>query len=115
MEHRTRKRLVRMAPIGIAAITLFIVVGGVLVRFLWNWLLPPLFNWPAITFLQALGLLLLCRILFGGLGRHGGRRFGPRMGRWNHMTDEERSRFRQRMHERWGMDEPAGGAPPPVA
>ena len=38
---------------------------------LWNWLLPPLFGWRTLGFWQALGLLALCRILFGGLGGHG--------------------------------------------
>ena len=39
-----------------------------MVRLLWNWLLPSLFGWRLITFWQALGILVLCRILFGGLG-----------------------------------------------
>ena len=70
---------------------------------LWNWLLPTLFSVPEITFWQALGLLVLCRILFGGFGMHGRR--GPRRwGRWEDMTPEERARFRQRMRGRWHMD-----------
>ncbi len=48
---------------------LFIAIGGEIVLHLWNWLLPPLFGWRQITFWQALGLLALCRILFGGFGR----------------------------------------------
>ena len=52
---------------------LFVFIGGEVVRLLWNWLLPPLFGWRQITFWQALGLLALCRILFGGFGRHGSR------------------------------------------
>jgi hypothetical protein len=36
------------------------------VQLLWNWLLPELFNLPEITFLQAWGLELLCRMLLGG-------------------------------------------------
>ena len=51
------------------------------VMLLWNWLLPLLFGWHLITFWQALGLLALCRILFGGIS---GRGF-------------HRSRFRGRM------------------
>ena len=47
---------------------LFTSIGGEIVRLLWNWLLPPLFGWRQITFWQALGLLALCRILFGGFG-----------------------------------------------
>ena len=41
-------------------------------RWLWNWLLPDIFGLRQITFWQALGLLALCRILFGSFGRGGG-------------------------------------------
>lgn len=103
------------APLGILAILLFAFIGGEIVRLLWNWLLPPLFGFPQITFWQALGLLALCRILFGGFGSHGssrsnvrGRvadRLADRMGdRWDAMTPEERERFRQRLRERCGFD-----------
>ena len=51
----------------------FVALGGFLVQQLWNWLLPALFGWPVLTFWQALGLLALCRILFGGIGMRGGR------------------------------------------
>src|SRR5258708_15092540 len=66
-----RRRWFFLVPAAIVGIALFVVLGGELVLHLWNWLLPPLFGWRAITFWQALGLLVLCRILFGGLGRHG--------------------------------------------
>ena len=74
-------------------------------RELWNWLLPTLFGCPEVTFWQALGLLALCRILFGGLGFHGsGRsRMRRRMAeRWERMTPEERDRFRHGMRGRCG-------------
>ena len=80
-------------------------IGGEVVLQLWNWLLPPLFGWRQITFWQALGILALCRILFGGFGGHGSYRsnFRRRMAdRWEHMTPEERERFRQGMRERFG-------------
>jgi hypothetical protein len=95
-----RKRWVFMAPLAILGIAAFIAIGGELVMHLWNWLLPPLFGWRLITFWQAIGILALCRILFGGFGRHGyGRsKFRRRMAeRWEHMTPEERERFRQGM------------------
>ena len=87
-----------MAPLAILGMLLFVAIGGELVLHLWNWLLPPLFGWRQITFWQALGILALCRILFGGFGRHGSGRsnFRRRMAeRWEHMTPEERERFRQ--------------------
>jgi hypothetical protein len=57
----------------------FIAIGGAAVQLLWNWLLPDIFAVRRITFLEALGLLALCRILFGGFGKSGGSR--PRGGK----------------------------------
>src|SRR5262245_42506501 len=105
-EHRRwRWSWIWIAPLAILGLTLFVAAGGLIVRGLWNWLLPPLFGLPAIGFWQAIGLLVLSRILFGGFGRHGcGRsrfrrrveeRFEERMAeRWERMTPEERERFR---------------------
>ena len=86
-----------LAPL---ALVLFVALGGQVVMRLWNWLLPPLFGWHQVTFWQALGLLALCRILFGGFGFHGANRPGHRRRmaeRWERMTPEERERFRQGM------------------
>ena len=64
-------RLIFIAPLAILGMLLFVFIGGELVLHLWNWLLPPLFGWRQITFWQALGMLALCRILFGGFGGRG--------------------------------------------
>jgi hypothetical protein len=100
------KKMIFIVPAAILGMLLFTFVGGEIVLHLWNWLLPPLFGWRQLTFWQALGLLALCRILFGGFGLHGSRRsnFRGRMReRCGHMTPEERERFRQAMRERWGF------------
>jgi hypothetical protein len=100
------KRMIFIAPLAILAILLFFGIGGEVVMHLWNWLLPPLFGWRVITFWQALGILALCRILFGGFGFHGSGRshFRRRMAeRWEHMTPEERERVRQSWRGRCGF------------
>lgn len=110
-----KKRWIFIIPAAIAGIVLFAAIGGEVVRLLWNWLLPPLFGFPAVTFWQALGLLALCRILFGGFGHHGGGRSNVRRRvdeRWEHMTPDERDRLRQRMRERWGFGPAAGESKP---
>ena len=107
-----RKRWIWIAPAAILGIILFTYLGGQLVKYLWNWLLPGLFGWRQITFWQALGLLLLCRILFGGLGVRGSHRsnmrsrIGRRMAeRWEQMTPEERAKARERFG-RCGFEPP---------
>lgn len=100
-----RRKLI-LVPIAIVGMVLFGFIGGELVLHLWNWLTPSLFGWRQITFWQAVGLLTLCRILFGGVGGLGYRRsnFGRRMAeRRAHMTPEERERFREMFRERCGF------------
>jgi hypothetical protein len=87
-----------------ARIVAFVIIGGAvfgfIVRSLWNVLVPPIFGWHTITFWQAVGLIVLSKILFGGFHRH-----GERHGGWNRrmkermeqMTPEDRERFRRGM------------------
>lgn len=107
-------RAVRFAKwfiIGIIAISIFAVGFGEAVLHLWNWLMPALFGLRPITYWQALGLLGLCWILFGGqrgwMRPHMGRGRYMR-GRWERMTPEEREKFRAGMRARCGhMGSPA--------
>jgi hypothetical protein len=104
-----RRRWIFIAPLALLGMALFIAIGGELVRQLWNWLMPPLFGWRQITFWQALGLLALCRILFGGFGSHGRSNVRRRMASsWEHMTPEERDRFREGMRGRCGFGPSTG-------
>ena len=99
-----KKKWFFIVPAAILAVPLFIAIGGEVVLHLWNWLTPALFGWHVITFWQALGILVLCRILFGGFGHRGGRsNYRRRMGeRWERMAPEERERFRNGMRGRCG-------------
>jgi hypothetical protein len=83
-----------------AAVLSFVVMT------LWNWLMPGLFALHRIGFWQALGLLVLSKILLGGFrgprGSHMHWR-GRLMERWEQMTPEERGKFREGMKGRCGM------------
>jgi hypothetical protein len=106
-----------IVPAAIAGMLLFIFIGGELVMRLWNWLLPMLFGWRLITFWQAVGLLALCRILFGGVSGRGFHRSdwrGRRMAaRWANMTPEEKEKFRQGVRGRCGDWGPPVAEPKP--
>jgi hypothetical protein len=120
-ERNVKRKWIWIAPLAILGIVLFGYLGGEIVMLLWNWLLPPLFGWRTLTFWQGLGLLALCRILFGGWGGSGGgkghirhrmrERMAERMGermreRWEKMTPEERENFRQGLRGCWDATPP---------
>jgi hypothetical protein len=70
-----------------------VAVLGVVVMLLWNAIVPGVFAGArTVDYRQALGILVLSRILFGGF--RGGR--GKSGRRWQHLKDltpEERARF----------------------
>ena len=81
------------------------VVAEFVVMRLWNWLMPEIFGLKMISFAQALGLLILSKILLGGLHRHagGGRGWKRQMEeRWGKMSPQERERIWAGMRGRWG-------------
>jgi hypothetical protein len=94
-----------------------IAVLSWVVMSLWNALIPALFHGPLVTFWQAVGLLVLSKILFGGFrgrgGHHGWNGHGRWRGqmwreKWASMTPEERDRLRAKFRGRcgWGSAEP---------
>jgi hypothetical protein len=107
-------RRLLIALCGLAAI--FIFSQGTML--LWNHLMPAIFGLPLISAWQALGLLVLSRLLFGGFGGRGGRRWGRRarfVHGWDSMTLEERERFRAAMtpEQRERMSRKCGGIDAP--
>lgn len=104
------KKGIMILVFGIAAILVF----GLVVMSLWNAILPAVLGVKAISFMQALGILLLSKILFGGFG--GGRHRGGwrNNGKWMEMKDkfagmtpEEREKFKaewkNKCGHRWNM------------
>jgi len=90
-----------------AFIILAVLAIGFVVMSLWNWLIPVLFKGPVINFCQALGILVLSKILFGGFkkgGGHGGCHCGHKGGSWkqrwedkfSHLSPEEREKIKQK-------------------
>ena len=101
-------KIAMMIVLGIGAVILF----GFIVMILWNAILVPVLGIGAVSFWQALGILVLSKILFGGFkGRHGGFGGGPAAWKgemkekWQHMSPEEREQVKQQWREKcrhWG-------------
>jgi hypothetical protein len=103
-------RPVRFLVMAIMAVV-FLALFGFIVMWLWNALMPPLFHLPVLTYWQAVGLLILAKIFFGGFrgGHPGGRRYirerwAARY--WEKMSEEERAKFRAGMRDWCGFTEP---------
>lgn len=99
--------ILKCVLLGVLAVLLI----GLITKLLWNWLVPVVFNGPRIDYWQALGLLILSKILFWGFGgkRHGGcgnhgqhetwkTRFSDK---FSNMTPEERDAFKKKMKDKW--------------
>ncbi len=90
----------------VSIILVFIAIAAALsalVMFLWNAILPDLAGVKPLTFWKALGLLVLTKILFGGIGRiFGGKNHSKKKhwrNKWMNMTKEERQEAKLRWKE----------------
>ena len=101
---------------GIVFFTLAVLLFGFVTMELWNFVVPALFHGPVITFVQALAILALSKIMFGGFRGGWGWGCGCRGGNWkgknywrerieakmSKMTPEEKEKFRQQMQAKCG-------------
>lgn len=88
---------------------IFIAVAALafwVIMLLWNWLIPSIIGWSAITYWQAAGLAVLCKLLFGGMGRfhgrhhHGHHKFHRKGHHMHNMTKDEKQEFIRRWMDR---------------
>jgi hypothetical protein len=107
MMQRRIGRIIKIALLAIIGVAVF----GTLVMQLWNWLMPGLFGWHAVSFWQALGLLILSRIFFGGFRGPSGLGRRRLMNRWDKMTPEEREKLREGLRGRCGKFETPAAEP----
>ena len=101
--NRTRRIIFLFLVIGPLAV---FIVGG-LTMLLWNNVLVPVLHVSSVTFWQALGILVLAKILFSSFaGRGRPRRFFQKQRMmWEGMTPEQREKFKQEWRDRcrrWG-------------
>jgi hypothetical protein len=100
------KKIIGFIVCGLAIAAIF----GLVVMSLWNWVAVDVMGLKVITFWEALGILLLSKILFGGFHKNWkggpGGRWSPEMKeKWQHMTPEEKEQFKQNWRNKcrtWG-------------
>lgn len=99
---RSKKFWIFAAIFGPLAIAAGVFIFGSVVMWLWNAILPGLFGISTISFWQALGILVLSKILFGGFGGHHRHGHGSRHNseRWMHLNPEEREKMKSAWRSR---------------
>ena len=80
-----------------------------IVMLLWNNILPAVIGVKTITYLQAIGIFILSKILFGGFNFGGKHRHHKMMKehfqeKFMNMSNEERETFKQKWRERCGRN-----------
>ncbi len=98
-------KIVGFVILGAACVTAL----GFGVMLLWNWLVPELFHGPVITFWQALGLFILCKLLFGGFMKDNDKKNSWKRRKWErmqakmeHMSPEEKEKLKSHFDRCWG-------------
>lgn len=84
-------------------VALIATLLGYTIMSLWNWILPEIAHTGRLNFWQALGLLILCRLLFGNFNKGGGsfREKAVKMrSKWQSMNEEERAQFKEEYKNR---------------
>ncbi|MEI6091812.1 MAG: hypothetical protein WCR42_15250 [bacterium] len=87
------------------------IIAGILiftwvVMALWNAILPQVIGVHTVTFWQAMGMLVLSKILFGGFGgghnhhKHHNHHTREMRKKWKQMTPEERDAMKKEWHNR---------------
>ncbi len=104
------KNILRGAGMVLLFVAAFLLMGFAVMH-LWNWLLPDLFHLPLINIYQAFGLVILSKLLFGGVRIHTLQPMGKRRlwkAKWESMSDDERDNFKKEFAERckkkWGKE-----------
>lgn len=105
MKNRIRKKII-LIPVLIILGTIALALFGWLVMYLWNAVLVPATGAGLVTYWQAIGILVLSRILVGGFGggnkRHDSDWYWKR--KWMRMTPDEKAQFREKWRQRFGSE-----------
>lgn len=107
METENRQQWRKKRPFFVIFMLFGLFAVSAVVMLLWNLIIPEISTLKVISYWQAMGLFLLCRILFGGFRfrRHHQRMnrhfdHAPFRNKFMEMTDEEKQQFKNKWKQR---------------
>ncbi len=87
MRTRTYATVASWFVLGIFAAIGFALLTGLIIMWLWNWLMPEIFGLTTINYWQAVGIIILAKFLFGGFR--------------SRRSNKKYSKFRKRFNEKY--------------
>jgi hypothetical protein len=100
LKHKIRRKsvgeIVGWVILIIVAATGLAILFGLLIMWLWNWLMPDLFGLAPITYWQAVGIFVLAKFLFGFGG--GGKSHSSKKGGERVCRKESKGEFSRWKH-----------------
>lgn len=105
-KHKMRSKnpieIVGWILLAIVGFTGLAILFGFIITWLWNWLMPELFDLPTITFWQAIGLFILAKIIFGfGGGGGGNKSKHKKKGKMNFDGDCDKEKSSKNELSKW--------------
>jgi Ca2+/H+ antiporter, TMEM165/GDT1 family len=107
MNMNRKKKIAKKIAWMVVLIPLAILAFTWIVMSLWNNILPEVLGVKTITFWQAMGILVLSKILFGGFGGKGGGKKREKHNwknnlreKWEQMSPEQREQFKSKWYNR---------------
>ncbi|MGX1928292.1 hypothetical protein [Flagellimonas sp. 2504JD4-2] len=85
-----------------------VFLAGYVLMHLWNWLMPDLFGLTTIGYWQALGLMLLAKIIFGfgnHSSKHGGHKKHKKHKKWDRFCDPKNGDSDWRYYDQYWKEE----------
>ena len=91
-------KIIGFVLLGAAACFLF----GLVIMWLWNWLMPMIFNLPTLNYWQSVGVLALASILFGRLGGHSGESKSEKKKKHTPIRDSIKEEIKKEFEKEYG-------------
>ncbi len=99
-------RIIFWVIVGVVLAAVFALIFGIVVKYLWSVTLSPIFGFTEITYWQAVGIVILARLIFGGFG-HRSRHNNDHRTAHNKRYDKRPSIF-NKLHDRFHGWEESG-------
>ncbi len=96
-------RVLKWTLLGVIMAAVFALIFGVLVKWLWSFTLVPLFGISTPSYWQAVGIVVLARLVFGGFHRNGHK---SHYGYYSKYKNGRREAWIRKMHDRFHEESP---------